>query len=297
MKNPKHYLAAITAFTIWGFFSLGLKPLQAYPSLDILFYRVFACVVIIFGINLIFRRTIIRETAAMIKLMPKPQRNKLFAAIAISGLLLTANWYLFIYVMNHVSVKTAAFAYLVCPIITTIFAFVLLKEKLTGIQWVAVLLSVAGCALLSIGHYMDLFYSLIVASSYALYLIIQKKMPPVDKFLVLTVQMLITAVMILPFYPAMSGPVPQNPVFYFYILIIAVIFTIIPLFLNLFALKKIKSSTVGILIYINPIIGFFLSALYYKEQVTALQIMSYSLIIISIIVFNAKALANKRESA
>lgn len=295
MKNPKHYLAAVIAFTIWGFFSLGLKPLQSYPSLDILFYRVFTCVVIILGINLIFRQSVIKETVTTIKLMPKPQRHKLLAAIVISGLLLTANWYLFIYVMNHVSVKTAAFAYLVCPIITTIFAFILLKEKISGLQWVAVLLSVAGCALLSMGNYMDLFYSLIVASSYALYLIIQKKMPPIDKFLVLTVQMLITAVIILPFYPTMSGPVPQNPVFYIYILIIAVLFTIIPLFLNLFALKKIKSSTVGILIYINPIIGFFLSALYYKEQVTVLQIVSYSLIIVSIIVFNAKALTSKKE--
>jgi chloramphenicol-sensitive protein RarD len=296
MKNPKHYLAAISAFTIWGFMSLGLKPLQAYPSIDILLYRIFFCVVLILVINLGFRRVVIRESVAAVKQMPKQQKRKLLAAMIVSGLLLTANWYLFIYVMNHVSVKTASFAYLVCPIITTIFAFILLSEKLTKTQWFAVLISVAGCALLSIGHYMDLFYSLVVASTYALYLIIQKKITSIDKFLVLTVQMLITAVVMLPFYPVLAGPVPQSPTFYIYILIIAVVFTIIPLFLNLFALKKIKSSTVGILIYINPIIGFALAALYYGEEVTALQIISYSLIIISIIIFNS-ALFTKKVKA
>lgn len=296
MKNPKHYLAAISAFTIWGFMSLGLKPLQAYPSIDILLYRIFLCVVLILIINLGFRRAVIAESVAAVKQMPKQQKRKLLAAMILSGLLLTANWYLFIYVMNHVSVKTASFAYLVCPIITTIFAAILLSEKLTKMQWFAVLISVAGCALLSIGHYMDLFYSLVVASTYALYLIIQKKITSIDKFLVLTVQMLITAVVMLPFYPVLAGPVPQSPTFYIYILIIAVVFTIIPLFLNLFALKKIKSSTVGILIYINPIIGFALAALYYGEEVTALQIVSYSLIIISILIFNS-ALFTKKAKA
>lgn len=296
MKNPKHYLAAVTAFTIWGFMSLGLKPIQAYPSLDILFYRVFLCIILILIINLGFRRQVIKTDLATIKAMPRPQRRKLLVAIIVSGLLLTSNWYLFIYVMNHVSVKTASFAYLVCPIITTIFAYIFLKEKLTGIQWFAVLISVAGCVLLSLNNYMDLFYSLVVASTYALYLIIQKKITSLDKFLVLTAQMLITAVVILPFYPTMSGPLPQNPVFYMYIGIIAVMFTIIPLFLNLFALKKIKSSTVGILIYINPIIGFMLAALYYGEEVTAIQIISYALIIISIVIFNS-ALFTKKVKA
>lgn len=41
MQSLKYYLAATTAFIIWGFFSFVLKPLSDYGSLDILFYRVF----------------------------------------------------------------------------------------------------------------------------------------------------------------------------------------------------------------------------------------------------------------
>jgi chloramphenicol-sensitive protein RarD len=290
MKFPKYYLAAVSAFSIWGFFSLGLKPLHDYPSLDILFYRIFFCVVLMVVINVAFRQTVIKQTAAHVKQMLPAQKKNLFAATVVSALLLTANWFFFIYVMNHISVKTASFAYLVCPILTTVFAFFILKEKISALQWGAIGLSITGCVLLSFNNFLDIFYSLVVAATYALYLIIQKKITGVDKFLLLTVQLVITAVVLLPFYPAFSGPMPQEGSFYGYILIIAILFTIIPLFLNLYALKGIKSSTVGILLYINPIIGFLLAAFYYNEPITTFQIIAYSLILISIGVFNAKAL-------
>jgi chloramphenicol-sensitive protein RarD len=293
MKFPKYYAAAITAFTIWGFFSFGLKPLQTYPSLDILFYRIFFCVVLMLAINFAFRRDVVRKTVRDIKAMPRPQKRNLLAATIVSGLLLTSNWYLFIFVMNQISVKTASFAYLVCPILTTVLAFFILKENLKKIQWVAVLISVAGCVLLSFNHFLDIFYSLVVALTYALYLIIQKRIPPLDKFLVLTAQLIITAVVMLPFYPAFSGPMPQSASFYGFIAIIAVLFTIIPMFLNLYALKVIKSATIGILLYINPIIGFLLAAFYYGEPITAFQITAYSLILVSIALFNSPNLRKK----
>lgn len=295
MRVSKHYLAGVTAFTIWGFFSFGLKPLQGYPSLDILFYRIFFCVTIMLVISLAVRFKVLRETIAYFKHLPKKEKTNLSLAVIGSAFLLTANWFLFIYVMNHVSVKTASFAYLVCPILTTVLAYIILKEKLTRMQWFAVSLSVLGCALLSFNNLADLVYSLVVAGTYALYLIIQKKITGIDKFLLLTVQVSITALVMLPFYPSFSGPFPQETSFYGYILIIAILFTIIPLFLNLYALKGIKSSTVGILLYINPIIGFMLSALYYKEPITAFQISAYALIVVSIVLFNAKALSASAE--
>jgi chloramphenicol-sensitive protein RarD len=287
MKFPKHYLAAVSAFIIWGFMSFGLKPLSGYASLDILFYRIFLCVVLMLTINLGFRRQTLLETKKSFMAMPFAKRKNLIILTVLSAMLLTANWFFFIYVMNHISVKTASFAYMVCPIITTVFAYFILKEKLTKMQWAAVALSLFSCALLSFGHLMDIFYSLIIASTYALYLIIQKKINSIDKFLLLSVQMIITAVILLPFYPAYSHEVPVAPSFYVYILIIAVMFTIVPLFLNLYSLKRISSSTVGILIYINPLINFFLAQFYYKETISLFQILAYSLIVVSIAVFNA----------
>lgn len=286
MKLPKHYLAAVTAFIIWGFFSFGLKPLHEYPSLDILFYRVFTCAILMIVFNFLFRRKILIENKQDFLKMPKPERKNLILLIVGSSLLLCANWFFFIYVMNHISVKAASFAYLVCPILTTVFAYFILKEKLTKVQWAAVFLSITSCVLLSYNNANDIIYSLIVAATYALYLVLQKRIGTIDRFLLLTLQISITALILLPFYPFYSGTVPTSTTFYCYILIIAVVYTIIPMLLNLFALKGINSSTVGILIYLNPLIAFTLAIIYYKENITLTQILAYSLILVSIVIFN-----------
>ncbi len=285
MRFPKYYLAGVTAFLIWGFFSFGLKPLQGYPSLDILFYRIFFCVPLMLIITL-FRRKTITETRDTVKNLLPAEKKKLIFLTFGSALLLVSNWFIFIYVMNHIGVGAASFAYLVCPILTTVCAYFILKEKLTPLQWAAVGLSILGCALLSYNSFTTILYSLVVAATYALYLIMQKKITGIDKFLLLNVQLIIIVIILLPFYPSYSGPAPQDASFYGYIGIIAVVFTIIPLFLNLYALKGISSSSVGILLYINPIIGFLLSALYYHEEITLFQIAAYSLILVSIVVFN-----------
>jgi chloramphenicol-sensitive protein RarD len=294
--RAKYYLAAATAFTIWGLFSFALKPLHEYPSPDILFYRIFFCVVLMVLTNLLFRRKNIIETKNYFNQLPAKTRINLSIITVISSLLLSANWFFFIYVMNHISVKAASFAYLVCPIITTVLAFFILKEKLSAVQWVSVLLSIFSCVLLSYNNFNDVFYSIVVAATYAMYLVLQKKFDGVDRFLLLTVQLIITSVILLPFYPIYSGPLPIAPSFYGYILVIAIGFTIVPMLLNLFALKGISSSTLGILLYINPIIGFLLAAFYYGEEITSIQITAYSLIAVSIIIFNIGSYFRMKKS-
>jgi chloramphenicol-sensitive protein RarD len=288
MKQTKYYLAAFFAFFIWGFFSLALKPLHNYSSLDILFYRVFFSVVLMVFINVAFRRNVIRKNWNHFNAMALRAKRTTILLTLGGAVFLASNWFVFIFVMNHVSVKAASLAYLICPILTTVFAYYLLKERLSKEQWIAVMISVVGCTLLSLHHFEDIFYSLIVAASYSIYLVSQRKNSELDKFLVLTIQLVFTAILILPFYPKYSGAVPVEILFYSCLLIIVVFFTIIPLFLNLYALKGINSSAVGIMIYINPIINFLLAIFYYNEQVSWLQLGSYFLILISIVVFNAK---------
>nr|WP_314895568.1 EamA family transporter [uncultured Flavobacterium sp.] len=294
MRINKYYLATFSAFFIWGFFSLALKPLHNYPSLDILFYRVFFSVVVMVLINVAFRRKVMQQNWNHFKNMTTKKRKNVVVLTLGGGLFLSSNWFVFIYVMNHVSVKAASLAYLICPILTTVFAFFMLKEKLSKWQWIAVTISVFSCILLSFNHFEDIFYSLITAATYALYLVSQRKNSELDKFLVLTIQLLFTAIILLPFYPNYSGAIPTEPLFYGCLLVIVVFFTIIPLFLNLYALNGINSSAVGIMIYINPIIGFLLAIFYYNEQATYLQLFSYFLILVSIAVFNAKLIFPKK---
>ncbi|HKO76408.1 MAG TPA: EamA family transporter [Flavobacterium sp.] len=295
MKKYKYYFAAFSAFFIWGFFSLALKPISSYPSLDILFYRVFFSVLTMTVINLVFRKKNIRKNWDDFSAMPSKKKRSIVVLTLVGAMILASNWFIFIYVVNHVSVKAGSLAYLICPILTTVFAFFLLHEKLSKWQWLAVCISVISCILLSLNHFQDIFYSLVVAATYALYLVSQRKNSELDKFLVLNIQLLFIALIILPFYPKYSGAIPTESLFYTCLFCIVVFFTIVPLFLNLYALKGINSSTVGILMYINPIINFALAIFYFKEQVTLLQMFSYSLILISIIVFNKNIIFGKKQ--
>jgi chloramphenicol-sensitive protein RarD len=203
-------------------------------------------------------------------------------------------WFWFIYAINHVSLQSASFAYMICPIVTTILAFFILKEKLSRWQWFSVVLCIASCAILAYGHITDLVYSLVIAFSFALYLISQRKNNQFDRFVVLTVQMVIASMVILPFYPMYSGTLPTASLFYILLVVIVIVFTIVPLYLNLYALKGMNSSSVGILMYTNPLIHFFLAVFYFKEEVHLNQIVSYGLILISIVVFNERLLFGKK---
>ena len=288
-KNlTKYYLAAITAFAIWGFFSLVLKPLHNYPSLDILFYRVFLCAALMLLITFTVKRRVLLQNIQIFGAFSANAKKRILLLNTGSGLLLTGNWFFFIYVMNHISVKAASLAYLVCPIITTLIAYFLLKEKLTKQQWGAIGLSMVGCLLLSFNHIIDLVFSLVVGASYALYLVIQRKNTGFDKFLVLAFHIVFSAILLLPFYPYFSASLPTGVKFYTYVSIIAVMFTIVPLFLNLYALKGLTSSTTGMLININPIIGFIIAITVYNEKADLIQTVAYTVIFFSVIIFNIR---------
>ncbi|GGF16658.1 EamA family transporter [Flavobacterium limi] len=295
MKTTKYYIAAITAYTVWGFFSLVLKPIHEYASMDILFYRVFSCSILMLLISFLFKRKKINETIEVFRALPVPKKRNTILLNIGGSFFLMANWFTFIYVMNHVTVKATSLAYLVCPILTTLLAYFILHEKLAKSQWLAVGLSISGCLLLSYADIMDMFFSIIIGFTYACYLVSQRINKGFDKFIILTFHISLAALVLLPFYPAYSGPVPTEFTFYFCIETIAIFFTIIPLFLNLYALGGINSSTVGMLLNINPMIAFGLACFVYKEKITPLQILAYSIIFIAVLVFNSHHIFAKKQ--
>lgn len=297
MPFNKHFLAAITAFTIWGFFSLALKPLTNYPSLDILFFRVFIATLFLLLINLFFRKKIVIAAKNTFMHFSKKKKRTAILMTTLGGFLLILNWYLFIYAINHISLQSASFAYIICPILTTVLAFILLKEKIDIWQWVAIGLCVVSCLILSYGNFYELLYSVVIALSFGSYLVSQRINTDFDKFLILTIQMVIASLVLLPFYPYYGGEVPDSIIFYILLILIVVLFTIIPLFLNLYALKGLNSSVVAILMYINPLIHFLLAIFYFKEAISVSQIASYLLIAISIVVFNKNIIINNRRNS
>jgi chloramphenicol-sensitive protein RarD len=285
-SRAKYFIAGASSSIIWGFFSISLRSIKDHPSLQILVFRILTSLVITILISLLIRRRIFKRDVQYLESLVKKERNQLLLRILYSSLFVTANWFAFIYVINHVSVQAGAFAYMVCPIITAVFAYLFLKEKLSTIKWISIGLCFLSIAFLSLGFITEVIYSVIIAVLYAAYLMLQKRIEGLDKLNVLMVQLLISSVLIIPFIGFGNIEFTTDLHFWTQIVIISVCFTIIPLFLSLYALIGMPSSTMGILIYINPIVSFLVAFFYFDESSTLQKMIAYFILLISVILFN-----------
>lgn len=285
-------MAVLSAFIIYGMFSLPLKAIDEFPALEILLSRLLISSALILLVSLVFRRKNTLESIRIYQNSSKKEKRNLWTVNLVSALMLAINWYLFIYVMNNISVNATALAYMLCPIITTILAFVFLGDRLSGVQWIAIGLSIFSCILLALGNFMDVFYSFLIGLSYAVYLVLQKNNQKLDRFFTLTFQIVCGTLPLLPlfFYPE-TGP-GKTPFYYGIIFIIAGLFTILPMYLNVFSLNKLNSSTAGVFIYMNPIISFVLALFYFHEAMDTGKIIAYSIVFLSVILFNSDIIAH-----
>ena len=286
MNNQKHYAAAVAAFVIWGFFSIPLRAIQDYTAGEILYFRILlSAIVLIIIIGLFKRHDLREEWNKLIASSSKKRRTTVLLTLA-GGALLCVNWLTFIYIVNDINVKTASFSYLICPVITAVLGYFLIHEKLSGVQWSAVALCAISCILIGLNSALELGYSFLTAFTYAVYLVSQRKNQGFDRIIVLGVQVLFSLLLLTFVYGYLVTEIPQAGRFYGIVAIIAVVFTVLPLFLNLFALNKIDSATIGILMYINPLINFSIAFVVFKEQIGLLQAFGYSLIVVALILFN-----------
>lgn len=286
VNNQKHYAAAISAFVIWGFFSLPLRALHNYTAGEILYFRIACSVIILLVIILGFRKAKLKQDVKLLKTYSVRERNRIIALTLGGAVLLIINWLVFIYVINAVNIKTASFSYFICPVLTAVLGNFILKEKLTSLQWTAVALCVVSCVLLGLNSVLELGYSFVVAISYALYLVSQRKHYGFDRLTILAIQMIFALSVLSVVYPVLVNTAPETPFFYGMIAIVAGVFTVLPLFLNLYALNRINSATVGILLYINPMMNFAIAFFVFQEGITELQVIGYGIILIALVLFN-----------
>lgn len=286
MSNKKYYASAVLAFVVWGFFPWILKSLSGYQAGEILYFRILFSSVVLILIVSAFRRRTLKNDISRLMATPTIDKTKIILLWLAGGLLLTVNWLTFIYTVNEVNIRTASFSYLICPVLTAVLGYALLKERMTAAQWIAVLLCAISCVLMGLNSVSELGYSFTTAVTYGLYLVLQRLYKEYDRMTVLSVQILFSFTLLNIFKGYLVDDIPAETSFYVIITIIAAAFTVLPLFLNLYALIGISSATVGILMYINPIFNFTIAFLVFHEQVTVLQIVGYCIIGVALVLFN-----------
>ena len=124
---------------IWGFVFIPLRNIQEYPAEQILYYRIFTSLIISWIAAFIFRREKIRSDIRYMQAQPPKVRRRVVILTFIGAIFITGNWFTFIYAVNNVSLQSAAFAYMVCPLLTAMGGYLILKEQLSRIKFLAFL--------------------------------------------------------------------------------------------------------------------------------------------------------------
>lgn len=300
MDLNKHYTSAVVAFLVWGFFPLVLRSINTHSAGEILYFRILFSLIVITVILFGFMNDKVKENLTQFRSITSSEKRKVLFLTLSGGALLTINWLIFIYVVNEVNIKTASFSYLICPVVTAVLGFIMLKERMSFIQWLAIVLCAISCVVMGINNIAELNYSLLIAFSYALYLISQRRNQGFNRMVVLGVQVLFSFILLSIFFTQLVGEIKVEATFYLIVLSIALIFTVFPLFLNLYALNKINAATIGILMYINPLINFSIAFLIFEEGASSVQIIGYTIIAIALVLFNypilVRMVSSKKET-
>ncbi len=287
-QNPQsHFFAGVSAYIIWGFATFPFKALGVYGSGQVLFFRVVLALVFLFTLLLTVRKNAFFDALKYIKNLSKDDFITFLSFSLLGGLLLTSNWVLYMYVLNNISLQTASFAYVICPLLTVALANIFLKEELSNQKWFGIALGGVSCVILATGNFLHLVYSILIALTYACYVISQSKLKNIDRLTLLAVQLSLAFVCIAPFGSILGVNFAMLDINFWVICgILSAFFTILPLFLNLYGLQGLPANVMGVLMYINPIINFILAFGYFGETASTNKIIAYIFIFLSVLVYN-----------
>src|SRR5690606_36499016 len=130
----------------------------------------------------------------------------------------------------------------ICPLITAVGGFFLLKEKLGKLKVIAIVIAMVSIFILASGLTNEILWSIVTAVFYALFLIIQRKIQNINKLNMLALQMAVSICLVIPLSIVFPHPFPTEISFWINIVVISVVFTVFPLLLSLIALASLPSS-------------------------------------------------------
>ncbi|MGE5622682.1 MAG: EamA family transporter RarD [Bacillota bacterium] len=266
-------LYAAAAYAAWGLFPVYFKALQAVAPMEILMHRMLW--------SLLFLAAIIawrRQWAWLGEVMRRP---KVLAGFVASALLLSSNWFIYIWAVNDGRVVDASLGYFINPLFNVLLGFLLLRERLRPVQWTAVALAAAGVAWLTWQGGQLPWVALTLAVTFGLYGLLRKTaaLGALEGLALETLLLfpLALAYLIVLTVQGRNGfahaPLPLQ-----LLLAAAGPITAIPLLLFAAGARRIPLSVLGLLQYIGPTLQLLLGVWLYHEPFGGARLFGFALI-------------------
>jgi len=280
---------ALAAYSFWGFVVLLYRALDHVDVVEIVAQRVVWCLVFL-GIVLGFRKSFGRLWSTL-------RSPRLLAYLFFTAVLMAINWSLFIWTIAEERVLEAALGYYINPLVSVALGVVLLGERLTKVQTMAIGLAAIGVIFFGVSLGVLPWVPLTLALSFGLYGYL-RKIIDVGPAVGLFVETIFLSVLALPylFWLAETGAsqwieTPWTP----WLLIASGPATALPLVWFAAAAQRVPLATVGMLQYLAPSLNFLIAVFVFGEVVTIAHIVTFGLIWTALAIFSGEILLKEKR--
>jgi len=286
----------LTAYVMWGCFPLYFALFQGIPAWEVLLHRIlWSCVFLILLISLLKRWSPIRQALSC--------PRQLWPGLA-CALLIAANWGIYIFAVEQHEVLQASLGYFLTPLVNVALGMLVLKERLTRLQGVALGLAALGLSLQFLTLSELPWITLSLALSFGTYGLLRKRVA-LDGLSGLFVETLMLAPLALlliaglwqagetRFLATGIGPLelPASV-----LLMSSGILTALPLLAFAGAARRLRLATVGFLMYINPTMQFAIALLVFQESLKPSMLLTFVLIWSGLALYSTSTLMTHRAS-
>ena len=216
-------------------------------------------------------------------------KNKLnILILLITGLLVSINWYTWLYAVKTNNLLDSALGYYIFPIISVFFGIIFLKEKYNKNKILSVLLVVLALIYLLFKLGEVPWIGITVAVTFSLYALIRKKIKISSNVGLLIETLLISPIAILLFIFLIKNNLNifslDKPVLSFY-LFWAGFMTLIPLFWYTKGFKLIGIGPASMIFFLTPTAQFFLGLYYFNEPLVLDKLISFLFIWVAVVIY------------
>jgi chloramphenicol-sensitive protein RarD len=277
--------AALGAFTFWGLAPIFFKWIATVPPVEIIAHR------IIWSIPMLAGFLLLRDGPRFWRRLRLPLRD--LAVLAVSATLVGANWLLFVWAVNNAQVLATSLGYFINPLLNVVLGLLFLRERLTRIQSLAVVLAAVGTIYLTASLGVAPWISLLLALTFGLYGLVRKRLGVGPTVGLLWEALLLATPAVLFFgwgWAAGSLGFGNQGLRVDLLLVLCGLVTVLPLVWFNVAAKNMPLGAVGFFQYLSPTITFLLAVFVYGEPFTRGHAVAFACIWTALLFVTADSL-------
>lgn len=273
-------LYGLGAYGLWGLIPLYFKAVADVAPLEVLAHRALWSFVMLALLTLWLGR--------WPELRREVRNRKVLALLALTSLLIAANWLTFIYSVLTRQLLQSSLGYFANPLVSVVLGVVFLRERLRPWQMLSIALAAVGVFVLAALVGQVPWIALTLALTFAFYGLL-RKIVPVDGMASLAVETCVMAPFALAFLGYLAGTeqITGHTLPAIGRLMLSGPVTTIPLLFFGAAARHLRLSTLGILQYVTPSGQFLLAVLAFDEPFSTPQLVSFVCIWAAIAIYTA----------